>query len=173
MLRLPDGPRGQRIAEAIAPLADESDRQLALQAMQLVRYDWVARLQGWTVRFRDGRRGVRGLTFPDQRLVEVYVRPDDDPVMLAHVFAHELGHAVDLAKLNDAARAQWLTTRGLARSTVWFPGAAGVSDFATGAGDFAESFAWVRGPAGPWAGELGPPPNAVQAAVLLVLAGIA
>jgi hypothetical protein len=105
--------------------------------------------------------------------VEVFVRGGDTPEVLAHVIAHELGHAVDVTYLNDAQRAAWLSARGVGRGAVWFPGQSGVSDFATGAGDFAESFAWVHGPVGHWSGELGPPPTLIQAGLMAALSGTA
>lgn len=138
-------------------------------ASALVRYDWAARLPGWRVRFLDARRGVRGLTFSDQRLIEIYVRPGDSPQRVAHVLAHELGHAVDLTLLSALDRELWRRGRGHGPGAVWYPSAPGQSDFATGAGDFAEAFAWLHGPGGQWSGELGPPPSASQALLMAAL----
>jgi hypothetical protein len=161
--------RDRIAARTLEPLSAQGSRDVAAAALQLVRFDWIARLPGWQMRFMDGRKGVRGLTFPDSRRIEVYVRSGDTPEELAHVIAHELGHAVDVTYLDDPQRAVWLSARGLGRGTIWFPGQSGVSDFATGAGDFAESFAWVHGPVGHWSGELGPPPTLVQAGLIAVL----
>lgn len=158
-------------ARALAALSSPAGRQVAARALALVRFDWPGRLPGWQLRFRDGRSGVRGLTFPDRQVIEVYVRARDTPASLAHVVAHELGHAVDVTYFTQVQRSAWLAARGLAPRTVWFPGAPGASDFATGAGDFAESFAWVHAPVGAWKGELAPPPNPVQGALLGVLTG--
>lgn len=158
-------------ARALASLSSPVGRQVAARALALVRFDWPSRLPGWQLRFRDGRSGVRGLTFPDRQVIEVYVRGGDTPESLAHVVAHELGHAVDVTYFTQVQRSAWLAARGLAPRTIWFPGAPGVSDFATGAGDFAESFAWVHAPVGAWKGELAPPPNPVQGALLGVLTG--
>lgn len=165
--------RDQAVQRTLAPLGSERSRQVASAALQLVRFDWIARLPGWQLRFHQGRPGYRGLTFIERRVIEVYVRDGDTPELLAHVVAHELGHAVDLTYLGDAERAGWLAARGLGRGTIWFPGEAGVSDFASGAGDFAESFAWVHGPLGHWSGELGPPPSLVQAGLMALLSGTA
>jgi hypothetical protein len=146
-----------------------SDDDVVAAALSLVRYDWAARLPGWELRFLEGRRGVRGLTYTQRRVIEVFVRPGDTPVGLAHVVAHELGHAVDLTLLTPLERDLWRQGRGQGPGTVWFPGAPGQSDFATGAGDFAEAFAWLHGPGGQWSGELGPPPSAAQAVLMAVL----
>lgn len=164
------GPRAARIAESLSTLRTEASRAIASEAIDLVSYDWMVRLGGWRVRFLEGRTGVRGLTLPDQQVIEVYVRPSDDGPTLAHVFAHELGHAADVEFGSDASRAAWLDVRGHGPGTIWFPATA-AADFATGAGDFAESFAWIHGPDGAWFGELGPPPNATQAAVMARIVG--
>jgi hypothetical protein len=153
--------------DTVAPVAG-TDAVVAA-ALSLVRFDWAARLPGWELRFLDGRQGVRGLTYSQRRLIEIFVRPGDSPAVLAHVVAHELGHAVDLTLLSPLERELWRQGRGQGPGTVWFPGAPGQSDFATGAGDFAEAFAWLHGPGGQWSGELGPPPSAAQAVLMTVL----
>jgi hypothetical protein len=149
--------------------ADAGSDDVVAAALSLVRYDWAARLPGWELRFLEGRRGVRGLTYSQQRLIEIFVRPGDSPAGLAHVVAHELGHAVDLTLLSPLERDLWRQGRGQGPGTVWFPSAPGQSDFATGAGDFAEAFAWLHGPGGQWSGELGPPPSASHAVLMAVL----
>lgn len=161
------------MADVLAPLGSSDERSVAAAALDLVTYDWIAGLPGWQLRFRAGRQGVRGLTFPDSRRIEVYVRGSDTPEDLAHVLAHELGHAVDVTYFGEVQRAAWLAARGFRRDTIWFPGESGVSDFATGAGDFAESFGWVHGSTVRWAGELAPPPNFLQVGLLHLLAGTA
>ncbi len=163
--------RELQLNETLVGLSSQSSRDVASAAIRQVRFDWIARLPGWTVRFRDSRAGHRGLTFIDRRLIEVYVRSNDTPESLAHVVAHELGHAVDLTYFDDGHRAVWLAARGRSADTIWFPGESGVSDFNTGAGDFAESFAWVVAPPAQWSGQLGPPPDVVQAGVLMLLVG--
>ncbi len=155
--------------QALQRLSSPDSIQLAAQAMSLVHFDWVARLPGWQLRFLDGRSGYRGLTFPDRRVIEVYVRDGDTPQQLAHVVAHELGHAVDVTHLSEVDRGTWRAARGFGPSTIWFAQGAGASDFATAAGDFAESFAWIHAPTGHWYGQLSAPPDLGESAVLAVI----
>ncbi|MGI9622576.1 MAG: hypothetical protein ACR2PK_07045 [Acidimicrobiales bacterium] len=120
-----------------------SSGELGEAALALVSYDWARRLPGWTIRFEDADRDVRGLTFSRERLIEIYVRPTDSAADLARVVAHELGHAVDVTHNTDAQRQLWRNSRDLDASIPWWPQSAAV-DFATGAGDFAECFAsWL------------------------------
>lgn len=155
---------------ALTTVTDPSARQIAARALGMVRFDWPSRLPGWELRFAGARPGLRGMAFPDRAVIEVYVRASDTPEGLAHVIAHELGHAVDVTYLTAGERAAWLAARGVSPTTPWLPTASGAADFATGAGDFAESFAWVHAPVGRWRGDLGPPPNGVQVALLASMA---
>ncbi len=155
---------------AVERLGSGELRDRAARALGRIRYDWKARLPGWQVRFLPGRSGLRGSTFPRERVVEVYVRSSQSVSDIAHVVAHELGHAVDVSLLGDDDRAAWLAARGVDPSTPWFPDGSGVTDFATGAGDFAESFAhWQVGDQ--WYSRLGAPPDAATTAFLVSLAG--
>lgn len=155
---------------AVERLGSDDLRDRAARALGRIRYDWRSRLPGWQVRFLPGRPGLRGSTFPRERVVEVYVRGNQSVTDVAHVIAHELGHAVDVSLLADADRAAWLAARGVDPGTTWFPGESGVTDFSTGAGDFAESFAhWQVGDQ--WYSRLGPPPDAATTALLVSLAG--
>lgn len=156
-------------AQALQRLSSPDSIRVASQALALVHYDWASSLPGWQLRFLDGRSGYRGLTFPDRRVIEVYVRASDSPQQLAHVVAHELGHAVDVTHLSEVDRGTWRAARGFGPATIWFAPAAGASDFATAAGDFAESFAWVHAPTGHWYSQLSAPPDVAQAAVLGVI----
>jgi hypothetical protein len=153
-------------ARAVERLGDDGRRATAARALGLVDYDWQRRLPGWQIRFLPGRSGVRGLTYPDARVIEVFVRDSDSPESLAHVVAHELGHAVDVTHLDEGERAAWRSARGIDPGRPWFPGASGASDFSSGAGDFAESFAWRTAGGGGWYSDLGPPPDAVETAIL-------
>jgi hypothetical protein len=155
-------------ARATEGLSSPEQREMAAQALGSIVYDWRNSLPGWEIRFLDARSGFRGLTYPDERVIEVYVRDGDTVHSLAHVVAHELGHAVDVTWFSDADRAAWMHTRGVDRGATWFVDSGG-SDFASGAGDFAESFAWWQVGAPGWFGELSGPPSDGQ---LVALAGL-
>lgn len=82
--------------------------------------------------------------WPD-RIIEVYVRPVQVLDEVAFALAHELGHAVDLEHFDPDRRARWRRARRLPADLPWF-GASDANDFATPAGDWAESFAaWQIG----------------------------
>ncbi|HVM26343.1 MAG TPA: hypothetical protein VM433_01555 [Mycobacteriales bacterium] len=106
-----------------------------------------ATASGFRVEFGPARSGYMGLTHLQRGVVEVFVRDcaaqSDD--LLRHVIAHELGHAYDTARMDDARRAAWQSARGIPASVPWY-GCSGCADFATPAGDFAEVYAqWLRG----------------------------
>ena len=87
------------------------------------------------------------MTYYDRHHVDVFVgtcaRESDS--LLRHVVAHEMGHAWDSLHMTDALRARYLEARGIKAGTPWF-GCNGCQDFATPAGDFAETYAqWQRG----------------------------
>jgi hypothetical protein len=163
---LPPPPPDQ--ARALEDLGSERSRAVAADALSRVRYDWRRFLRNWQIRFLPGRAGYRGSTFPQDRVIEVYVRDGDTPGALSHVIAHEIGHAVDVELLDEAERSAWRVARGIGPEVPWFPGN-GATDYSTGAGDFAESFArWQTGV--DWYSKLGPPPNPLQTSLLAELA---
>lgn len=106
----------------------------------MVEFDWRAEFPDWDVEFEGERAGIRALTFPGEQRVVVYVRSDDTPDSLHRVFAHELGHVIDVERNSNSEREQWREQRGIAGNVPWWPSAE-APDFATGAGDFAETFA--------------------------------
>lgn len=162
---------GSDDGRAVQRLGDTRSVTTASAALGLVRVDWRALLPGWQIRFLPGRAGLRGATFPDSDLIEVYVRSSDSPGELAHVVAHELGHAIDVSRFRESDRLTWKAARGIASGAAWFPSGSAVPDFASPAGDWAESFAYaVVG--SDWNSQLGAPPNAAQAALVVGLAGI-
>ena len=126
-----DGPgwqerRGQR---ALATLRDTGQRS------------------GVTVAFQGAKTGFLGLTYPARRHVDVFVRSCDaeSAALLRHVVSHEMGHAYDAAHMTPSLRDAYLAMRGIPASTPWF-GCSYCSDFATPAGDFAETYSqWQRG----------------------------
>lgn len=156
---------------AVQQLTNAAAIQAAGRALGLLRFDWRLILPGWQIRFLPGRSGIRGATYPDRKVIEIYVRSSDGPDDLAHVVAHELGHALDVTRLDDADRQVWRATRGINPNAAWFPSGSGAPDYSTPAGDWAESFAhWQVGSG--WYSKLGKPPDAAQIAVLARLAGL-
>ena len=102
---------------------------------------------GVTVAFQGGRSGYLGLTYPARRHVDMFVRScsAESASLLRHVMAHEMGHAYDAAHMTASSRAAYLAARGIPAGTPWF-GCAYCTDFATPAGDFAETYSqWQRG----------------------------
>lgn len=149
--RNPDPNPGRRLAglplvETRAPGASatitELDplAELGASAEALLPFDWRQVLPEWRVRYLPSDPGYRGLTYPYDRTIEMYVRASDTPESLAGILAHELGHAIDVTHFDDDDRGRWVEARGIADSP-WWP-TAYASDFDTGAGDFAESFAY-------------------------------
>jgi hypothetical protein len=131
-----------------------------------ISYPWQERLVDWTIEFVPGRSGYLGATWSAERRIEIYVRDDQSDAELAFTLAHELGHAVDLTFLDSVDRQRWLAARGIDDVPWWT--ASGMSDYAVGAGDFAEAFAvWQVGGVGlsTAAGQ----PNAQQLQVLAEL----
>lgn len=94
---------------------------------------------GARVRLAGPRPGVRAEVDTQARVITLHVGAGPAH-RLAHDLAHELGHLVDHDRLDDRARASWLTRRGARAGTSWWPVRDG-EDTATGAGDFAEVYA--------------------------------
>jgi hypothetical protein len=118
---------------------------LAARTLAEIRYPWRAALPGWRLVFQTGRSGVRGMTFPAEKRIEIYVRDRDTAGSLARVVAHELGHAIDVQHNDARDRARWRAARGVDGTVPWWPGD-GAEDLATLAGDFAEAFVvWQLG----------------------------
>ena len=115
------------------------------------------------VRFLPARSDVLGLAHLQERRLELFVRScerQSDSLVL-HVLAHELGHLLDVTRLDDDQRAQWRAVRGIPADTPWF-GCDGCTDFATPAGDFAEVYAqWQRRASGNRS-ELAPAPSRAE-----------
>ncbi len=145
-------------------------QRTALGALDEVRYEWWTRLPGWQITFLPARHGVRGLTFPGQRRIEIYVRGSDTPSSLAWVVGHELGHAVDVTHLSDSERSQWSIARLMPTGTRWYPAEAAATDSGTAAGDFAEVFAFAVGPSARWPGPVRTVPTASHLSLLMRVA---
>jgi len=139
--------------------------QVGRQALATIHYPIAS--TGFTVRFSAARAGYLGLTDPDTRTINIYVRPSESVAYVARIIAHELGHAVDVAFNTDARRARWEQLRGIS-SRPWF-GCGGCTDFSAPSGDFAEAFAyWLVRPAD-YRSTLAAPPSASQLPQLLPL----
>lgn len=137
---------------------------LAGPALEAVEFPWQEELPGWTVEFVSGAGNIAGYTWSREERIEVFVRPGATSDDLARILAHELGHAIDVSKNSGDERREWLEARG-ATDAAWWPGN-GLADFATGAGDFAESFAvWQVGD-DDYRGELAPAPTPEQLELL-------
>lgn len=139
---------------------------LHVAVRELIIGDWESALPGWTVSFERARQGYKGITYPSRRRIEIYVRRDQSITELAHVLAHELGHAIDVTYFTDAERAAFNVLRGRHPGSPWWVRPGG-NDFASGSGDWAECFAWmVTGGRGGFFSRLGPPPDAAQQQVM-------
>ena len=149
----PPRPEPPQLAAAAAPAPSVADRVLSR-----ITYPWRDRLPGWRIEFVGPRQGYRGATFPSDQLIEIYVRPSASDDELVHVAAHEIGHAVDVTYLEASTRAAFNMARGRSADATWWV-ANGADDFSSGAGDWAECFAWSQMESGPWYSRLGAPPD--------------
>lgn len=129
-------------SDSVSGITYENDRieALAVAALEEIHYPWRSELQGWSITFLEPRGTASGYTWSAEQRIEVFVKDGDDVARVARVFAHELGHAVDVTLNTPAERRAWLAERGVDANTPWWPGS-GRADFQTGAGDFAEVFA--------------------------------
>jgi hypothetical protein len=144
-------------AMPLAGSATESPHAEAALAMITVPWQQL----NYSLTFMGPRRGYRAMTFPDERRIEIYLRPGDSPRLVAYDIAHELGHAIDLTFNTRARRQKWMQVRGIDPSLAWF-GCDACSDFKTPAGDFAETFAFLLLGPGHYASKLAPPPSSEQ-----------
>ncbi len=139
------------------------------QALALITYDWRNELPGWTLEISGARRGLLGLTTTAKRSIEIFVRPSMSVDELAHVIAHEIGHAVDLTHLDADKRREFQVIRGRTPRSPWWAADA-QTDVAANAGDWAEAFAYTfTAGRGRWASQLGSPPTDAQQAALRAL----
>jgi len=131
------------VATVGAPPQLQAHERRGQDAMQLVMFDLAS--IGYTVSFHPANPRYLGLTFTDRRHIEVYVRRSTSDAYLAYIIAHEIGHAVDHIRNDNADRAAWRAQRGMVAGLPWWPTNLD-SDLSTPAGDFAECFAsWSTG----------------------------
>ena len=154
------------VAPAVPPPATaQADplekRRTAILA--LIAYPWQD--LGYKIEFLGPRPGYRAMTISDKRRIEIYVRPGDSVESQAFDLAHEIGHAFDLERNNSERRKKWRELRGIDAGTPWF-GCNRCPDYATPAGDFAETFAYLLLGPGSYHSRLGAPPTAAQISVL-------
>lgn len=136
---------------------------LGAEAEALLPFVWQELLPNWNIEFKESNSQFRGLTYPYDRTIEMFVRDDDTAESLAGILAHEIAHAFDVEYLDDGDRNDWLEIRGI-QGNPWWPDAY-ARDFQTGAGDFAESFAfWAIGDAS--SSELAGAPDAAELALI-------
>ena len=119
------------------------------------------------VAFRPARSDVLGMADLHERRVDVFVRScaKESDGLLLHVIAHELGHVLDASRMNGELRARWMELRGIPAGTPWF-GCDRCADFATPAGDFAETYAQWQRRATSNRSQLAPAPSRAQLAEL-------
>ena len=129
------------VSASAPPRADavETRAGIGAAAEALLPFEWQTALPGWSIVYSDANEDFRGLTYPYDSTIELYVRDGDTPESLAGILAHEIGHAIDVTHFDDAMRLTWSETRNI-EGAQWWPDAY-ASDFETGAGDFAEAFA--------------------------------
>ena len=156
------GPDTAQTPTSVAAI-DITPQSMGAAAEALLPFDWQAALPGWTITYSGPDSGFRGLTYPYDKHIEMFVRPGDTPQSLAGILAHELGHAIDVTHFDDGDRNDWRDARGI-EDTQWWPDAY-ASDFQTGAGDFAEAFAYwaVQDPS---SSQIAGTPSADQLAVV-------
>jgi hypothetical protein len=167
-------------APAVAEPVPDTDPPLVAEAPALSVPDQVravlpsgleARLPGWTVVWAGNRPGYLAVTDPATHTITMYQRPGDSVGWLAFNLAHEYGHALDLTYLTPTTRAQWGQRRGFA-TTTWFP-CPMCSDFATPAGDWAESVAvCFTGNPHPFQSRLAGPPTGDDCAWIAATVGV-
>lgn len=132
-------------------------------ALALIDFPWQE--LGYTVSFLGRRPGYRALTFVDENRIEIYVKEEETPQLLAFDLAHEFGHLIDLRFNNQERRERWMKLRGIDPATPWY-GPSGCSDYETPAGDFAETFAYLLLGPGSFHSRMAPPPRPEQIAEL-------
>ena len=110
--------------------------EMGVAAEASIGFDFRAALPGWQIGFADDHPDFLGVTRSESKSIVVHVEPDATVDAVSAVLMHEVGHALDIERLSDTQRSQWIELRDM--PATWWPGN-GLSDFAVGAGDFAEA----------------------------------
>lgn len=132
-------------AQADRVVTTRNPQAVGTEALAMITYPWRDRLNV-TIAFAGPRAGYRATStaYSGRNDLVVYIRSTDTPRLVAVNIAHELGHLVDYHRLTDADRKEWLNARGRPDVTWWACNYC--QDYATGSGDFAETFAaWQVG----------------------------
>lgn len=129
---------GAQQTTLVAPATSSFAADIGAQAEALISYDFRSELPDWQITFEDENADYLGVTLSEIKTISIYVQPDSTVESVAGVLMHEVGHALDIERLNDLERAEWIELRDM--PSTWWPGN-GLSDFAVGAGDFAEAVA--------------------------------
>lgn len=137
--------------------------EVGVAALEGIEYPWEA--LGYTIRFLDGRSGLYGMTYPWDKVIEIYVRDDMGVQEVRVVLAHEIGHAVDAEWMSGQEQYDYRLARGMDPKVEWY-GCSGCSDFQTPAGDYAETFAWYLLGPGPFKSQVAGPPSSAEMAEL-------
>lgn len=144
----------------------EASLALGAEAEAMLPFSWQELLPDWNITYLDAHPEFRGLTYPYDKSIDMFVREDDTAESLAGILAHEIAHAIDVEHFGNDERNEWREARGI-EDAAWWPDAY-ARDFETGAGDFAESFAfWAVGD--PSSSELGSNPSQAQLNVIEAL----
>jgi hypothetical protein len=148
----PIGEQARAVNDA-APAAGPHAAALA-RAVALISFD--PGTLGHRLRVGAARPGVRAQLDRETRTITLFARRSDPPHRWAHDLAHELGHAFDDLHMSDADRGDYLRRRG-SPGADWAAGP-GRSDYAVGAGDFAEVFALCHAASPDFRSRLAPRP---------------
>ena len=138
-------------------------------ALATIPFDWERLLPGWTIEFAGHHDDLLGGTSWQERRITIWIRPEQSLGQVRHVIAHEIGHALDVTYFDHALRTRWTAQRSFDPDEDWWP-ESGENDYASPAGDLAETIAtWVNG-TDHWAGTGGEPTEADIALVRELLA---
>lgn len=129
------------------------------EAISLVEYPWQEVIPDWQIVLRPSRTGYLAQTFLGQQRIEVYIRLNISSSEWAGIITHEIGHAVDSRYNTWDRRDEYGRIRGIGGQ--WYA-CSGCTDFATGSGDYAESFSYRFSPPHQWRSRMGSPPNSAQ-----------
>jgi hypothetical protein len=111
---------------------------------------------GYRLAVAPPRTGLEARIDRVHRRITLFLTGRETPHVVAHDLAHELGHAVDFARMTDADRRAYLVRRGRP-TAMWWPREA--SDYAVGAGDFAEVYALCHAASPVFRSRLAPRPQ--------------